>query len=282
MSPPRYKKIIDRLALGAEYEQAGVHVTKDWRYDLISDYLKLSPSYESVSQALQGRAPRYPLPADFAVVEAVVKDFGDVYRKTREFDWWWEERGMKLYGIRAAPNTKIIGTLDSATPELSEKWEGFDSVIASIPLNLTLPQALKQLRKQLNGLPFATALPPAIAPKYHLSNSKISIDTVLLGKRALEFYRRGFPLWQIGNALKLVPNSTFDTKAYTNANMDQYSDKKAVLSIAARRLVLRAALIAENLARGRYPCDKPFKEAILTPYKRKAGRPKGSSKSDKK
>jgi len=38
-------------------------------------------------------------------------------------------------------------------------------------------------------------------------------------------------------------------------------------------------LVAENAARGRFPSDKNFSEAITTPYKRKAGRPTGTNKS---
>ena len=58
-------------------------------------------------------------------------------------------------------------------------------------------------------------------------------------------------------------------------NDHNLADRKELLSIAASRLIKTAALVAENAARGRFPSDNIFNEAITTPYKRKAGRPIG-------
>ena len=60
-----------------------------------------------------------------------------------------------------------------------------------------------------------------------------------------------------------------DSSAATN-------DNKLVLSVAARRLIRMAILVAENAARGNFPSNKPFPEAMLEHYQRKAGRPVGS------
>jgi len=59
----------------------------------------------------------------------------------------------------------------------------------------------------------------------------------------------------------------------------ELSYRKNVLSIAARRAIRQAVLVAENAARGRFPTDKWFPEAILSPYSRKAGRPPNGSDS---
>ena len=84
------------------------------------------------------------------------------------------------------------------------------------------------------------------------------------------------PLWQIGNELNLVPSKTFNQKLLDSKNAYKYSENKEIMSIAASRLIKNAALVAENAARGRFPNNRPFKEAILTPYEREAGRPSGS------
>jgi hypothetical protein len=96
----------------------------------------------------------------------------------------------------------------------------------------------------------------------------------MLGLQALRAYEKGMPLWQIGNRLKLILGQCFDESLLDKPKAYLYSDNKEVLSIAASRLIKTAALVAENAARGRFPSDKPFKEAMLDPFKRKAGRPK--------
>ena len=272
------RKSLPRLiSLGADYEQAGVSVKSDLRYDLVCDYLKLSPSYEAVMRHLAKQKSPYPLPKDSKVVAKIVNNFGAIY-KMREADWW-EKIGMGLYGISAPlPSVKVNGVLDKQNKELKNEWRGVNSVVAELPLNLTPPQALKQLRKQLADYQFSAALPKQTAPLYQLSNSKLRIDTLQNGLTALRLYKKGLPLWKIGNDLRLIPAQSFIESQAGEILEDELGDRKELLSIAASRLIRCAALVAENAARGRFPSDKNFSEAITTPYKRKAGRPTGTKK----
>jgi hypothetical protein len=265
------------ISLGADYERAGISVKPDLRYDLVCDYLKASPSYEAVMRHLAKQKSPYPLPKDSKVVAKIVNDFGAIY-KLREADWW-EKIGMGLYGISAPlPSVKVNGVLDRQTKELKNEWCGVNSVVAELPLNLTLPQALKQLRKQLADYQFSAALPKQTAPLYQLSNSKLRIDTLQNGLTALRLYKKGLSLWKIGNQLRLIPAQSFIESEADEILEDELGDRKELLSIAASRLIRCASLIAENAARGRFPSDKNFSEAITTPYKRKAGRPAGTKK----
>ena len=262
------------LSLGAKHEKEGVAVVADPRYDLVCDYLKASPSYEAVMRKLAKQKSPYPLPKDFKAVAQVVSDFGAIY-KMNEMDWW-EKIGKRIYGISAPlPNVKIVGSLDSENKELTNIWNGVNSVVAELPLNLTLPQALKQLRKQLADYQFSATLPKQTAPLYQLSNSKLRLDTLQNGLTALRLYKKGLPLWKIGNQLRLIPAQSFIESEAGEMLEDELGDRKELLSIAASRLIRCASLVAENAARGRFPSDKNFSEAITTPYKRKAGRPFG-------
>ena len=266
--------------LGANYGQHGVAVAPDWRYEMVCDYLKLSPSYQAVRKQLKGKAQQ-ALPSDTSVVEQVLKDFGDLY-KTRESDWW-QRYGMQLYGISAPlPAVQEVGQLDKRNNSLHVQWQRVDSVVLEVPLALTRAQAMKQLRKQLEKKQFAAALPKAVQPKYQLMPSKLRMETLLAGVQALKMYERGMPLWRIGNQLRLIPAQSFAESEVNEENAYAYSDRKEVLSIAARRLIRTAALVAENAARGRFPCDKPFAEAQLDYYKRKAGRPVGSKRAKRR
>lgn len=43
------KKPMPRLEKqGSDFSQTGIHAAPDWRYELLVDYLKLSPSYRLV------------------------------------------------------------------------------------------------------------------------------------------------------------------------------------------------------------------------------------------
>ena len=271
------KRLNPLLSLGAKYEKEGIAVVADPRYDLVCDYLKASPSYEAVMRKLAKQKSPYQLPKDFKAVAQVVSDFGAIY-KMNEMDWW-ERIGKRIYGISAPlPNVKVVGALDSENKELTNKWSGVNSVVAELPLNLTLPQALTQLRKQLATYNFSAALPKQTAPQYQLSNSKLRIDTLQNGLTALRLYKKGLPLWKIGNQLRLIPAQSFIESETSEILGDELANRKELLSIAASRLIRCAALVAENAARGRFPSDKNFSEAITTPYKRKAGRPTGIMK----
>jgi len=271
------KRLNPLLSLGAKYEKEGIAVVADPRYDLVCDYLKASPSYEAVMRKLAKQKSPYPLPKDFKAVAQVVSDFGAIY-KMNEMDWW-EKIGKRIYGISAPlPNVKVVGALDSKNKELTNTWNGINSVVAELPLNLTLPQALKQLRKQLADYQFSAALPKQTAPLYQLSNSKLRVETLVNGLAALRLYKRNAPLWKIGNQLRLIPAQSFIESEAGEMLDDEVAIRKELLSIAASRLIRCAALVAENAARGRFPSDKNFSEAISTPYKRKAGRPCGTKK----
>lgn len=272
------KRLNPLLSLGAKHEKEGFAVVADPRYDLVCDYLKASPSYEAVMRKLAKQKSPYPLPTDFKVVAKVVNDFGAIY-KMNEMDWW-EKIGKRIYGISAPlPNVKVVGALDSENKELTNKWNGVNSVVAELPLNLTLPQALTQLRKQLATYNFSAALPKQTAPLYQLSNSKLRIDTLQNGLTALRLYKKDLPLWKIGNQLRLIPAQSFLTNEIEGLEAENLANRKELLGIAASRLIRCAALVAENAARGRFPSDKNFSEAITTPYKRKAGRPVGTKKA---
>lgn len=267
------KKLPLLLELGAEFAADGLSVRSDWRYDLVVDYLKASPSYLALrNEALKYKNP-WGLPSDYQLVKQVFDDFGPIY-KMREADWW-TTIGMHLYGVKAAdPKLQVVAELNETNLKASVVKTVADSLVVQIPLAITKSQAIKEFKKLVEGYAFANAVPKAVAPKYQLTNSKLTKYTLMLGLQALRAYEKGMPLWQIGNRLKLILGQCFDESLLDKPKAYLYSDNKEVLSIAASRLIKTAALVAENAARGRFPSDKPFKEAMLDPFKRKAGRPK--------
>lgn len=268
------------LSFCAEYSADGVAVAKDWRYDLICDYLKASPSYEAVRRQVEGHKIKMELPLDSGVVQAVLNDFGPIYKLQEPI--WWKTIGMRLYGIASPMPTVSAKVIRSANEEIVSGWQGYEKAVVEIPLNLTLPAALKQLKKQLEKYEFANSLPEQIAPRYQLTTSKLRRETLQQGLDALRLYKKGMPLWRIGNRLRLIPAQCFEDRNSARVTDFQYAEQKEILAVAARRLIRTAVLVAENAARGRFPSDKPFAEALMGDYARKAGRPVGSKSPKRK
>jgi phenylpyruvate tautomerase PptA (4-oxalocrotonate tautomerase family) len=100
-------------------------------------------------------------------------------------------------------------------------------------------------------------------------------EKLILGMREALIKNSGLNQDQVWIYLiDLVPEQMIESDA-DEILEDELGDRKELLSIAASRLIRCASLVAENAARGRFPSDKNFSEAITTPYKRKAGRPFG-------
>jgi hypothetical protein len=265
-------------SVSAAFEQQGVFVAEDWRYDWVMPYMRHSPSFETVKCHVAGIDLPHPLPADYGRIVEVLIDFGGLYEVSDQE--WWDTVGLNLYGLGAPkPEVKVLGITSPTQKLVRARWAGVKCLVLELPLNLTVSQALDEARIKMKEHDFASALPKRIAPKYKLEKTKLRTATLIQGLKALDMYKAGEPLWRIGNELELVAKQCFSEKRMLKAkDPDKYAEKKRLLAIAASRLVKTASLIAENAARGRFPSDKPFKEAILTPFQRTAGRPIGSGR----
>lgn len=266
-----------------------VEVAPDWRYNLVVPYIRHSTSYLAVRDKYRGlKVPKEQLPSDAKLVHQVAQWF-DILDIEADDDGddqtdWWERAGKTLYGFdKAIPS--VGHTFANAKDENLIKAGGVDyaSIVLNIPLTLTMTDAVSQIKDVFNlyvkhfGAEFGMPLPDSYKAHYKLENSKLRQDTLVKGVDALTMYKAGLPLWQIGNNLELSPRNMLTSNG-VDFDQDELADKKRVLSIMAKRLVNTAALIAENAARGRFPSDKLFPEAILGTYKRTAGRPVGSKR----
>ena len=124
------------LELGAEFNRQGLSVRSDWRYDLVVDYLKASPSYLALrNEELKYKNP-WGLPSDYLQVKQVFDDFGPIY-KMREAEWW-TTIGMHLYGVKAAdPKVEVVAELNEANPKTTVAKNVADSLVVQIPLSIT-------------------------------------------------------------------------------------------------------------------------------------------------
>lgn len=273
------------------WEASGIFAPKDWRYEALVDYLKLSPSYKLVCDwARNDSNVALPLnaPKDWGKLVRTYKDFGDVFR-IRESDWW-DMKGKNLFGINAAKAQSFtVGFSDekSLLPKLNQIqseqiWANMaqpNCIVLAIPANQTKQMAIKQITAIIRANSFTSKKPKPIKPKYELIRSKLREHTIKLGTIALKMYQRRLPLWLIGNKLNLSPAHSINLDKMGNLDLSDpnIADKKIRLQILASKLVAKAELISENAARGIYPSDSPCKYALkFTSQTRKAGRPSKS------
>lgn len=267
-----------------------VDVLPDWRYHLVVPYMRLSRSHLAVRDKYRGiKVDKSALPKDEELVLQVADGF-DVLSVEADDDGgdqtqWWERAGKYLYGYQnQIPSVTHLFAEANEAMRVRVGGLGYPSLALNVPFTLTMTEAISQIRRlfkmyeQDPELHFGMDLPDSYIAHVKLELSRLRQDTLVKGVAALTMHREGLPLWQIGNKLELSLGSVFDEKLMHTMDQDVLADKKKVLSIMARRLIKTAALVAENAARGRFPSDKPFAEAMLTAYKRDAGRPKGSGR----
>lgn len=289
MQPPIIKGVPyrDFLRVKADFWSGGAHAKADWRYMAMAMFLKLSPSAQAVYAKLKGIPCSLPLPADYDLVEPVVKDFM-AYMDIDESDEdageqkrkWWRQEGKHLFGTPApAPNVRVFEPITEAYPGIRVRWDRNDCLVAQIPLGQTLTTTMRQLKAKLAKHKFADTPPKRALPKYTFQPSKIREATLAEAQVILAIYigNQKLPLWWIGNCFNILPWLCFDEKKAAKLSERELSEAKELISVATSRLLLKAKLVAENAARGRFPCTKMFPEAQINAHKRKRGRPRKGS-----
>lgn len=272
---------------GSSWEESGLFATSDWRYEALVDYLKLSPSYKLVCEWARKGQKAIPAnaPKDWKQLVKTYEDFGDVWRIPESR--WWDSRGKALFGIKAAKaQTFVIGYSDSVhlintkkAAQPQKTWQDManpECLVIAIPTNQTKQIALKQISAIVRASDFVSTKPRLIKPKYELIRSKLSEPTIKLGTIALQMYQMGLPLWDIGNRLKLSLAHHIQLNSHDQPSLHELnlSEKRVRLGILASKLIAKAALIAENAARGAYPTDAPCRHAMKhKSANRKVGRP---------
>lgn len=275
----RLRKVRGWGSAEAKYWRDGGYAPPDSRYQWFYEYLLESPSFLAVQAKLRGESSPYPFPSDWDKVEPVARDFIDADPDLMFHDWWRKKGGLKLFSVRAPDPavTAAVGRLSEKTRSLRLEWDGNDGVVIRVALNQSRKNAEKQISKLFDRLQFEVPVRASVAPKYVFLKNRIWESTLETGLLALFDQRsrnQAVPLWWIGNRLNLIPRQTFNQDEYDRIKSKELAERKRLLGIAAARLIKNAALIAENAARGRFPCADPFPEAQMAFFKRKAGRPR--------
>lgn len=264
--------------IDANYWRDWGYAPSDYRYHAWYEYLLESPSFLAVQAKLRGEPSPHPMPSDWKKIEPVARDFIEAHEDLIFHDWW-RKGGLRLFATRAPQPgvTAAVGRLTEKTKSLRLDWDGNDGVVIRIALNQSRRDAEKQLSKLLDKLTFDVPVREAVAPKYVFMNSRLRRSTLEAGQSALfsqRIHNQEIPLWWIGNSLKLIVGQSFSQEQHDRLKAKELAERKRLLAIAATRLIRTAGYVAENAARGRFPCADPFPEANTEFFRRKAGRPR--------
>ena len=262
----------------ATYYRNGVDAKEDYRYAAMYEFLKLSPSFVSVLRHIEKKKCRFALPEDSELVMPVARDFRHIFQMD-SFEWW-RKHGQYLFGAPPpAQKVFVAGHVSGANKSLTVHRDQNDAIVVRIAVNQTKKQALAaldiELDKLIKGGRFDSVGVTGLQGKYGFTSRRIRRSTLALCCDALSYYqsKKVYPLWWIGNLLEVSPAMVLTNENIQGLDSGEIAYRKQVLGITTSRIVRQGMLIAENAARGRFPTDEAFPEAMLSVYERSVGRP---------
>jgi hypothetical protein len=260
-----------------DFSKDGWHTRPTVGYELMFEFLRLSPSYELARKANEEGLTdedKVRLPADFDQVLNTYKLLGNV--QTVLFRSWWLRRGLKVFGNPfTKPKTQLIYRLQTGE-EVSasavaasladylrdtRRQEGLTAtVLVAIPLGMRRSDVHKQIDLLISGGDEAEN-EQELKPQIALMGQRLRAKVLFNGIRLL-WFRAAKPKWEywrLGAKARLSKtySPALDAAATRKtANAIEQVDRDLMTKITFRAL-MKFENIAENAARGRFPCDAP-------------------------
>lgn len=284
------------VTLDADFWRDGFYAKPDYRYAAMYEFVHLSPSFQAVLARRLGVPTPYPQPMDAAAVEPTVDNFyvprGQLTPRTSRalrddpddaalalVDDWWDAQGKRLFGVPAPDRpVRVYGSLTRSNPRRTvELTRGqSDSLVVQISLGQSRDDAIRALKKALDQFTFGGGKQSVHTPQYVFATSRIRPSSLGIAAEVLRMYQYTqdmYPVWWIGNHCHVTRTLSFTQEQALRFTDAELAYRKRRLHIATSRILQTALLIAENAARGRFPCVAPFKEAQLDALRRRPGRP---------
>lgn len=263
----------------ADYSKPGWHTRPTVGYELMFEFLRLSPSYELARKANQEgltEEDKKLLPADFEQVLKTYKLLGNVQRYL--FRSWWLKRGLKAFGNpHSKPKVHKFGFLPNGvdvSPDLvmedlekiisdTRRDEGLGStLLISVPLDRRKGEVLKEISSLLDEQNDIST--SASAPLIRLEGQRLRAKVLFNGIRLLWIKAANpkWELWRLGAKAKL--SNTYSKVLNPDAPR-RPADKieetdRELMSKITYRAILKFEAIAENAARGKFPSDMPVEQ----------------------
>lgn len=260
-------------ARGRDFSQPGLFAEASVAYQLLFEFLRVSPSYELARKANQeglSKEDKKLLPNDFEQVLKTYELLGDVQKII--FRDWWLSRGIKAYGNPySKPKVHEViklqrgsyETLDIIQDDLdrylnvTRREEGFTpTALVSIPIGRTRREILRQINKLLDGYS-VEKLPTEKKPILKISAKRIHTKA-LMKSLSLIWLKSASPKmeeWRLGVHARVSEtySSLFDPKGPRKVKDPQEAVDRALLTKMTSRALEKGKCIAENAARGKFP-----------------------------
>ena len=241
---------------------------------LMTDYLRLSPTYELARRFRNGdlsSAEKRLLPADFDLVLKTYDDFGDVNQSS--FDNWWRSTGIYLYGSEfVKPSVRKIAEIEQDQAyelefsralvqyfKTARVQEGNGSaLILAVPLGMKKQQALREIGKLIDGAGVIAApigvkklARPVKAKRFRLD--PLIRGYYLLRSRATE---SKLELWRLGVMYKISPRNAKGLDVNAKRLSSHTADQRIRMASLTSRALKKAQYVCENAARGKFLCSE--------------------------
>ncbi len=270
------KKLLPWNLRTTDFSKPGIHAEPTLAFELMFEFLRLSPSYERARQITLGevKVDRKDLPGDFDKVIETFRLLGEVQKIL--FRQWWISRGLRVFGNPhdkpavhkisdfyagiELQNEDVAGPLAEYLQE-TRKSEGMSpAVLIAVPVQLKRAELIKQIyaiidqAKSLNEQ-------SNIQPLLKLHGKRLRTKELINGLRLLWFRaaRPNWEYWRLGTYSKFSKTyaDALDHKneRKTRSTLESY-DREMMTKIIGRALK-KFETIAENAARGRFPCADP-------------------------
>ena len=260
-----------------DFSKPGWHARPTVGYELMFEYLRLSPSYALARKATeQGLTAdeRAAVPTDFEDVLHTYGLLGDVQKVL--FRAWWLKRGLKIFGNPSTkPKVHLLDSLPSGKDaDIADIAAGLGNYLtdtrrseglnAALLVSIPLGMRRRELHRHINALLAKhTVGDDALSqkPQIKLMGRRLR-KTVLVNGLRLLWFRAAKPKWEywrLGAKARL--SRTYSKQLNFNGPRKPINAIEQVIRETMTKMTYRALIkfetIAENAARGRFPCELP-------------------------
>lgn len=252
-------------------------------------FLRLSPSYQLATRFRANglnEEDKQRLPVDFDDVLKTYDDFGDVWAS--DYHIWTRDKWRKLFDANIVmPQAKTLGLLSEGQIECNDQLETnlklyFEQYRPTIGYPMTIIMTLPIIgnKKRIMGevelildryegfIKNSPPVRPVAKPKYALLINKVR-DRVIKLSHQIILTKASYPdykMWQIAIRLKLNPTQTEKIKLFEQQKakakaegkkidgLFEPAEEKLLINAVMGRYIRHAYLLAENAARGKFPC----------------------------
>ena len=262
---------------GNDFAQPGWHTNPTAAYQMMFEFLRLSPSYELARVASTRKLSKDEqknIPADFDQVLSIYKMIGDV--NCVFFRQWWLERGLHIFGNPyTKPNLHELAVLSNgqetdvdliATKIKSHliearQAEGLSAaLLISVPLGLKRSEILKKFKFVIDHHR-SQDVGQAQQAKIKLMGKRFHTNAMFKGLRLLWFKaaKPNWELWRLGakSEISASYSNVLDPKSSRKPSSPIEMDDRIILGKITFRALEKFERISENAARGKFPCSDP-------------------------